>query len=300
MPSIDQLRCLRAVVEHKSLASAAAKLHKTQPALSHALKQLEATLGVAVFDRSGYRLALTGEGNALYELALQVLNSHDTLVQTAHHYALGNEEQIVLAIEASFPIEKIASALKATQQRFPHTNIVLQQEYLSGAFEQLQHQHAHIAITPLPDDLIKPSLFETVRLNKGRLINVLSSEMAAKHAPLVSIKQLINEYQILVRDSGGMTKGVKLDVQTAQRYWYVNNFSTKLSLIKQGMGWGKLPEYLVQSDLKTGTLVHVKLDDFTSVTEFHYKLAKRKGQVLGPVGNMLWHEISQMIGRSDD
>lgn len=292
MASIEQLKMLRAVVENESIKAAAERVHKTQPALSHAIKQIETSLGLSLFDRSGYRLVLTTQGQALYELALQVLNSHTLLLQTAKHFVEGFEEQIVLAIEASFPIEAITTALQVTQQAFPHTNIVLQQEYLSGAFEKLQQEVAHIAITPLPDDLVRPSHFDTVKLSRGRLINVMSPTMLARHQPLRSIKQLVNEYQIVVRDSGGMTAGLKLDVQAAQRYWYVNNFATKLSLIQQGMGWGKLPEYMVADGLKNKTLLHVPTDDFTGITEFHYKLAKRKGQVLGPVAQMLWDQIS--------
>lgn len=295
MPSIEQLKMLRAVVEHESIKVAAQQVHKTQPALSHAIKQIESSLGLDLFDRSGYRLNLTNQGQALYELALQVIASHDLLRQTARHFVDGFEEQIVLAIEASFPIEEITSALQFTQKAFPHTNIVLQQEYLSGAFEKLQQEVAHIAITPMPDDLVRPSHFETVKLSKGRLINVMAPQMLARHHPLRSIKQLVNEYQIIVRDSGAMTAGLKLDVQAAQRSWYVNNFATKLSLIQQGMGWGKLPEYLVAEGLANQTLVHVPTADFIGITEFHYKLAKRKGHLLGPVAQLLWNKISPLV-----
>src|SRR5258708_2489599 len=56
------LRIFCAVAENGSLVTAAAKLHLTPSALSHALKDLEAQLACRLFDRTGKKLLLNQAG----------------------------------------------------------------------------------------------------------------------------------------------------------------------------------------------------------------------------------------------
>src|SRR5258705_2325218 len=56
-----------AVCRCGTLAKAAPILHKTQPAISYDLRQLESQLGVALFERTGRRLLLTPQGVAVRE-----------------------------------------------------------------------------------------------------------------------------------------------------------------------------------------------------------------------------------------
>lgn len=100
MPSVFQLQALCAAVEKPSLRQAAEALCKTQPALTHALKQLESQLGLPLFNRDGYRLVLTGSGERIYQLALKTLESHAELEQLAQHLARGDEDRVVLTVEA--------------------------------------------------------------------------------------------------------------------------------------------------------------------------------------------------------
>ncbi len=51
-----------AVAEHGSFTRAASALHVSQPALSQQIRQLEESLGVPLFDRSGRTIRLTDAG----------------------------------------------------------------------------------------------------------------------------------------------------------------------------------------------------------------------------------------------
>ena len=54
--TLEQLKMLKHVAELGSLKNASEKLFKTQPAISQGIKQLEAQLGLQLFNREGYRL----------------------------------------------------------------------------------------------------------------------------------------------------------------------------------------------------------------------------------------------------
>src|SRR2546421_2216044 len=62
---IAALRMLLAVAQERSCSRAAAKVHRTQPAVSQAVRRLEAELGEQLFDRSSKHGTLTEAGRVL-------------------------------------------------------------------------------------------------------------------------------------------------------------------------------------------------------------------------------------------
>src|SRR5262245_45323514 len=62
---VSALRVFLAVVEERSFSRAAAKVHRTQPAVSQAVRRLEAQLGEALFDRRSKVPVLTEAGRVL-------------------------------------------------------------------------------------------------------------------------------------------------------------------------------------------------------------------------------------------
>lgn len=73
MIELRHLRYFLAVAEASHFTKAAAKLHVTQPTLSHQIRQLEGQLNLALFDRIGRRVQLTAAGELLLPHARRVL-----------------------------------------------------------------------------------------------------------------------------------------------------------------------------------------------------------------------------------
>ncbi|MGW4650006.1 LysR family transcriptional regulator, partial [Kitasatospora sp. NPDC004289] len=72
-----ELRTLRyfvAVAEERHVGRAAARLHLSQPALSRAVRQLEAELGAVLLDRSPRGVSPTPAGAVLLTEAREVLD----------------------------------------------------------------------------------------------------------------------------------------------------------------------------------------------------------------------------------
>ena len=62
---LTALRVFLAVAEERSFSRAAAKVHRTQPAVSQAVRRLERDLGEELFDRSSKTGTLTDAGRVL-------------------------------------------------------------------------------------------------------------------------------------------------------------------------------------------------------------------------------------------
>jgi DNA-binding transcriptional LysR family regulator len=70
---VKQLETFIRIVETGSFAGAAQAMHTTQSTISARMRELEASLGVALFDRSGHRATLTPRGRALLARARKMV-----------------------------------------------------------------------------------------------------------------------------------------------------------------------------------------------------------------------------------
>src|SRR5437667_2619908 len=75
---INQLEVLVTVAQEQSFSRAAKALHRTQPAVSQAIKRLEEELGEPLFDRSSKDGTLTAAGRVLLVYAQQMINLRST------------------------------------------------------------------------------------------------------------------------------------------------------------------------------------------------------------------------------
>ena len=289
--TLEQLNMLVVLADTGTLKQASAKLHKTQPAISQGIKQLESQLNISLFDRSAYRLTLTIAGQKIYHHAMRTLKEASELKQLSIHLARGEEPQVTVAMNASFDIKLIIPILESVQTQFPQTQIVLKQEYISGAIESVEEKRADIAITTVDPVKLELGKLNAKWLNQGYLINVASPKLIERHPRLSSATELLNEYQIVVQDSGQSSQGKQFSVQTGQRCWYVNDFTTKQTLIKSGMGWGRLPDSTIEEDIAAGNLVPLQLTDLKTELALNYHAVKHKEQIFGPVAESLWQAL---------
>ena len=89
--SLNQLRIFIATVEEGSFSAAGRRLSRAQSLISESIGNLEAQLGVALFNRSGRYPRLTEEGSALLSDARAVIARLDGMKARAKDMAAGIE-----------------------------------------------------------------------------------------------------------------------------------------------------------------------------------------------------------------
>jgi len=162
---LRHLRTFVAVAESGTVSTAAARLHIAQPALSRQIMALEEELGVALFDRVGGRLQLSGAGERLLGDCRGLLNFARDLRERAQ--ALGRTDAGVLRVAASphYIDSVFPGFLGHFARRYPDVRVSLMDQIgpdVIGMLERgevhlaqtsphlLRAGHAHIAALPLP------------------------------------------------------------------------------------------------------------------------------------------------------
>jgi LysR family carnitine catabolism transcriptional activator len=121
----SRLRHFVAVADHGGFTAAAREVYVSQPALSFAVRELEAELGVALFVRIGRRVQLTSAGEALLEPARQVLRDLAT-GQAAVEAVAGLEAgTLTLASLPTLAADPLAPMVGAFRRHYPGIRIDL-------------------------------------------------------------------------------------------------------------------------------------------------------------------------------
>lgn len=107
-----------------SFTRAAQELNVQQPAISAAIKQLEAALGVTLFLREHRKISLTAAGQRLYS---DVSMAFDQITQSAKAVRqLGGREYVTLNASSAFNFYWMMPRLSALHDRYPHIDLRLQ------------------------------------------------------------------------------------------------------------------------------------------------------------------------------
>src|SRR5215510_12624197 len=146
--SLEQWRCLAAVVEAGGYAQAAARLHKSQSSVTYAVQKLEKMLDVRAFEIQGRKAVLTPVGQMVYRRARVLLDDAGELERAARKVSAGWEAEIGIAVEVLFPTWLMFDCLNRFGLESPHTRVEWFETVIGGTTEVLLAGTADLAISP--------------------------------------------------------------------------------------------------------------------------------------------------------
>ena len=142
---VNQLEVLVAVANEQSFSRAAHALHRTQPAVSQAIRRLEDELGEPLFDRSSKDGTLTAAGRVLFDFAQQMLN----LRKNAHSAIreLRDLHRGKLTLSANeFTVMYLLPVLPVFRKRHPHIKIEIKRGLASRIASEVLGRGVEIGI----------------------------------------------------------------------------------------------------------------------------------------------------------
>ncbi|HEY6513427.1 MAG TPA: LysR substrate-binding domain-containing protein [Burkholderiaceae bacterium] len=140
---LHTLPSFRVIARTGNLRAAAEELHLTHSAVSQQLRQLEATLGIELFDRRKQRIVLNAAGSALLQAIGPALDQIDAGVRAATAAASGAEARLRVTLLPSFAQRWLLPRMGDWHSKHPDIAVELE---ASQQVVDLQREGFHAAI----------------------------------------------------------------------------------------------------------------------------------------------------------
>lgn len=258
---IAQVETFLAVGTFGGFRRAADALRVTQPAVSARIKALEASLGVALFERGRGGLTPSAAGRALRPHAEQLLRAVALARQAVHQLRPASAGALQIAAALSICAYLLPDVLKRFQAAHPSVFVTVRSGHSKEVLEMVLRGEAEIGLArslhhpavetlSLRDDpliLVRHRAHPFLRTRRARLTEVAE-------CPLVFFDRGSSDWTLthgLFRRAG-LVPNVVLEVETIE---------TAKKMVERGLGLAFLPQLAVARELRRGTFVAVEIAD---------------------------------------
>lgn len=292
--SLDHLQVLVAVADTGSISAAARKLRRAQSTVSYAIATLEEKLDVVLLDRAGYRPTFTPQGEAILAEARTLLAGVDRLSVLASRMENRKvEPRLRVAFDSFLSVDALARALAPFAKQFAATQLVLRTESVLSATRLLMDGECDLAVHIQTGPPAAGLVTET--LGHIELVHVVSPEHPlAKHEGTIDLALLRQHVQLVMseRDPDGFRArdhGVAGGLT-----WRFMDMSLRLASLRAGIGYGSMPAWIVEPELKAGRLVKLSLE-VALPDPLPLVVSYQGPRVLGPASRALVKAIASVV-----
>ena len=148
--SLRQLRAFRAVATAGSFTDAAGRLHLTPAALSGLIKELEAQLGVRLFDRNTRKVSLSAVGEEFFPLTERVLQDLDDAVSGITNLKEKRKGIVRLAAPEVMSCTLVPPAMAAFRDLYPQIELRFFDIAMEEVLKRIARGDIDLGIAPGP------------------------------------------------------------------------------------------------------------------------------------------------------
>lgn len=240
--SPKQLRMFLALSESLNFSKTAEQLFMTQPSLSKVIRDLEATLGLALFERTTRSVHLTAGGAQLATIARTIVGEYDAGLQRMQSSAQQAAVQLSIAAWPSLAQVVLPEVCAALEQTINAPRITLHDCANSQCIERLLNHEVDFALASVAPS--HPDL-QYQELLRDRFVVLSHGQWRARVPQRIRLEQLMHLPLITLTDAS-----------TAMRYMsaaYLNRgieyrpkmqveqMATVVALVKKEIGVAVLP-----------------------------------------------------------
>ena len=258
----QHLQAFVAIATSGSFSGAAERLHLTQPAISKRIALLEQQVKARLFDRVGRQVVLTQAGNLLLSKATNILNEVTAAQRAIADLAGHVTGKLSIATSHHLGLHYLPPYLREFSTRYPDVKLDLH-------FLDSEHAYHEILIGRFDIAIITLALEQDPRINSAILWQDQLHFVAAPTHPLAALADLrladLSLHQAIMPDINTYTTRVIKDLfdrenQPLDITMVTNHLDTIKMMLSIGLGWGVLPNSLIDSQLKILDMSHPPLN----------------------------------------
>jgi DNA-binding transcriptional LysR family regulator len=240
--TLAQMRAFIAVSRYGSFTLAAEALHRTQPAVTMQIKQLEQELALKLFDRTTRRLRLTASGLELVAPLSAMLQQLDSVVGTAQDLRDLRTGVVRIGCLPSAAATFLPPQIARFRSRYPRISFALQDALGSRVIAMIKSGEVEFGITDIkPDD----SDLEGTPLLVEQMCALYMKGHPLDDADTVDVEELAGHDLILMAPGSNARRIVDLafanDGRVAVPACEANYMSSAVGMAQAGLGVALLP-----------------------------------------------------------
>lgn len=265
---IQDIRAFLKVNETGSFSRAAEALFITQPAVSKRIASLEQSLGIPLFDRIGKTVQLTEAGLVLlpgYQRILEEIDESHRIISNLRETTSG---QLKLATSHHIGLHRLPPVLKKFSKNYPEVALDLQFMDSEQATQLVLQGEIELGIITLPSQTNERLSLQNIWHDPMHF--VVASDHSLSSNTTITRKQLLAEPSILpssgtytralintalgtmAETKAGTTDKINILMET-------NYLETIKAMVKIGLGWGVLPDSMLDKSLIKLPVKNIKM-----------------------------------------
>lgn len=268
--NLHHLRVFLAVAESGGIGAGAARLHISQPAVTREIRELEASVGVALFDRHPRGVSLTEGGRRLLHYAQRIFALEQAAEGELRGFANLSQGELQLGASATLGAYLLPALLNRFRERHPQVFVSLQISNTGEVAEQLDD--GRIALGFVEGEFARER-YASRLLARDALLPVVGP----RH-PLAGRRDLemheLAEHALYLREPGS---GARASVEQAYRahgleaqpHMVIGGTEALKRLIADGHGIAWLSQLVVEDELASGRLRRLDVAERQILRELH-------------------------------
>ena len=270
------------VAKEGSFNRAAEKLSRTQPAITLAVKQLEAFIGLKLIERTTRSVSTTTEGENFLPIAERLVRDFDAAIHDLRATSERRSGHVSMAAIPSVATNLLPEIIKIFAAEFPGINLHLDDDSSRGVQHRVERNEVDFGIGSMwkPNKILE---FTPLFADKLELICHRDHELA-QNTTAIAWAQLDN---VTFLDTG-FTKTLRARHAVGESKFNFPNITTLIAMLRSNLGVSVLPSLAVPKSIND--LVSRSLLPSESRNIF---LITRKGWTLSPAAEAMIDTITR-------
>lgn len=256
IPNLRQLRYLAALAEHLHFGHAAADCGVTQSTLSAGIRELEATLGVQLAERTKRSVLITPVGRRVVERARALLRDAEELVEIGSAAARPLSGRLDLGVIPTIGPFLLPRLMPPIGKRYPELKLILREDKTSALLEQLADGRLDLLLMAFP---YETEGCETMMLFDDGYRFACDPQHPLANAPQVGVEEL-QHHPLMLLEKDNCLHSHALPLFEAAPHWQETTFAatslhTLVAMVAEGLGATLLPEIALSAGILQGSEV---------------------------------------------